>query len=264
VLDPGRGKTKTGQLWAYARDDRPWQGDDPPGVAYVYAPDRKGERPMVHLESFVGILQVEGYSGYRPLAARNTVSLAFCWSHVRRRFYELAAAGPAPIASEALRRIAELYRIEDEIRGRTHEERSATRQEKSRPITDSLAPWLREQLDYISQKTKLAEAIRYALSRWDGLTRFIDDGRIEIDSNTVERSIRPFALNRKMHSSQAPTLGPNIGQPSHRSSRPPSSTKSSLCPISQISSPASSTVIQTARSMTCCHGPIPQSSNSKP
>ncbi len=111
----------------------------------------------------------------------------------RRRFYELAAAGPAPIASEALKRIGELYRIEDEIRGLTNEERSATRQQKSRPIIDSLAPRLREQLGYISQKTKLAEAIRYALSRWDGLTRFIDDGRIEIDSNTVERSIRPIA-----------------------------------------------------------------------
>ena len=134
-----------------------------------------------------------------PLAAKNTVSLAFCWSHVRRRFYELAAAGPAPIASEALKRIAELYKIEDEIRGRTHEERRVARQEKSRPIIDSLAPWLREQLGYISQKTKLAEAIRYALSRWEGLTvlRTIDDGRIEIDSNVVERSIRPIALNRK-------------------------------------------------------------------
>ncbi len=193
VLDPGRGRTKTGQLWAYARDDRPWQGTDPPGVVYVYAPDRNAERPMAHLDGFVGILQVDGYSGYRPLAAKNTVSLAFCWSQVRRRFYELAAAGPAPIATEALRRVAELYKIEDEIRGRTHKERSTARQESSRPITDSLAPWLREQLGLISQKTKLAEAIRYALSRWDGLTRFIDDGRIEIDSNTVERSIRPIA-----------------------------------------------------------------------
>ncbi|MBX5165241.1 MULTISPECIES: IS66 family transposase [unclassified Rhizobium] len=197
VLDPGRGKTKTGQLWAYARDDRPWQGSDPPGVVYIYAPDRKAERPMTHLEGFVGVLQVDGYSGYRPLAAKNAVSLAFCWSHVRRRFYELAAAGPAPIATEALRRIAELYRTEDDIRGRAQDERRAVRQEKSRPITDSLASWLTEQLGLISQKTKLAEAIRYTLSRWDGLTRFIDDGRIEIDSNAVERSIRPIALNRK-------------------------------------------------------------------
>lgn len=197
MLDPGRGKTKTGQLWAYARDDRPWQGSDPPGVVYVYAPDRKAERPMTHLDGFVRILQVDGYSGYRPLAAKNAVSLAFCWSHVRRRFYELAAAGPAPIATETLRRIAELYRTEDDIRGRAQDERRAVRQEKSRPITDSLASWLTEQLGLISQKTKLAEAIRYTLSRWDGLTRFIDDGRIEIDSNAVERSIRPIALNRK-------------------------------------------------------------------
>jgi transposase len=197
VLDPGRGRTKTGQLWAYARDDRPWGGSDPPGVAYVYAPDRKAERPLSHLDGFTGILQVDGYAGYRVLAERNAVQLAFCWSHVRRRFYELAAAGPAPIASEALERIAALYRIETEIRGLSADERRAVRQEKSRPITDALKPWLTEKLSLISQKTKLAEAIRYALSRWQGLTRFIDDGRIEIDSNIVERSIRPIALNRK-------------------------------------------------------------------
>ncbi len=190
VLDPGRGKTKTGQLWAYARDDRPWQEADPPGVAYVYAPDRKAERPIAHLAGFTGILQVDGYGGYRVLADRNGVTLAFCWAHLRRRFYELSAAGPTPIASEALRRISELYRIEDDIRGRSAEQRRATRQDKSRPIVAELEPWLREKLGLISQKTKLAEAIRYALSRWEGLSRFLDDGRIEIDSNTVERSIR--------------------------------------------------------------------------
>ena len=169
VLDPGRGRTKTGQLWAYARDDRPWGGSDPPGVAYVYAPDRKAERPIAHLAGFKGILQVDGYAGYRALAERGDVQLAFCWAHVRRRFYELAAAGPAPIASEALERIAGLYAIENEIRGRSAEERRAARQEKSRPIVDELEPWLRAKLALISQKTKLAEAIRYALSRWDGL-----------------------------------------------------------------------------------------------
>jgi len=197
VLDPGRGKTKTGQLWAYARDDRPWQGADPPGVAYVYAPDRKAERPIAHLSGFTAILQVDGYGGYRVLADKSGVTLAFCWAHVRRRFYELAAAGPAPIASEVLRRIGELYTIEDGIRGRSAEQRCAARQEKSRPIIVDLEPWLREKLGLISQKTKLAEAIRYTLSRWDGLSRFLDDGRIEIDSNTVERAIRPIALNRK-------------------------------------------------------------------
>jgi transposase len=197
VLDPGRGRTKTGQLWAYARDDRPWGGSDPPGVAYVYAPDRKAERPITHLAGFKGILQVDGYGGYRVLAERGDVTLAFCWAHVRRRFYDLAAAGPAPIASEALERIAELYAVEADIRGRSADERHALRQEKSRPILDELEPWLRTKLGLISQKTKLAEAIRYALSRWDGLTCFLDDGRIEIDSNVVERSIRPIALNRK-------------------------------------------------------------------
>ncbi len=197
VLDPGRGRTKTGQFWAYARDDRPWGGTDPPGVAYVYAPDRKAERPIAHLAGFKGVLQVDGYGGYRVLAERGDVALAFCWSHVRRRFYELAAAGSAPIASEALERIAGLYAVESDIRGRPSDERRAVRQEKSRPILDDLEPWLRAKLELISQKTKLAEAIRYALSRWEGLSRFVDDGRIEIDSNVVERAIRPIALNRK-------------------------------------------------------------------
>jgi len=172
-------------------------GTDPPSVAYVYAPDRKAERPIAHLAGFTGILQVDGYAGYRALAERGDVQLAFCWAHVRRRFYELAVAGPAPIASEALQHIARLYAVENDIRGRSADERRAVRQEKSRPILDAFEPWLRGKLDLISQKTKLAEAIRYALSRWQGLTRFIEDGRIDIDSNVVERSIRPIALNRK-------------------------------------------------------------------
>jgi transposase len=197
VLDPGRGRTKTGQLWAYARDDRPWGGTDPPGVAYVYAPDRKSERPIAHLAGFKGVLQVDGYAGYRALAEGGDVMLAFCWAHVRRRFYELAVGGPAPIASEALIRIAGLYAVEADIRGKPAEERRAIRQERSVPILNDLEPWLRAKLELISQKTKLAEAIRYTLSHWKGLTCFVDDGRIEIDSNTVERSIRPIALNRK-------------------------------------------------------------------
>jgi transposase len=197
VLDPGRGRTKTGQLFAYARDDRPWGGTDPPGVVYMYAPDRKAERPVAHLAGFAGVLQVDGYGGYKVLAERGEVSLAFCWAHVRRRFYELAAAGPAPIASEALTRIAELYTIEGEIRRRSSAERRAVRQEQSRPVLEEFEPWLRSKLAIISQKSKLAEAIRYALSRWEGLTRFVDDGRVEIDSNVVERAIRPLALTRK-------------------------------------------------------------------
>jgi transposase len=194
VLDPGRGRTKTGQLWAYARDDRPWGGTDPPGVVYVYAPDRKSERPVHHLAGFKGLLQVDGYAGYRTLAERGDVQLAFCWAHVRRYFYELAVAGPAPIAHEALKRIAALYAIEAECRGHSPEERRALRQEKSRPILDAFEPWLRAKLQTISQKSKLADAIRYALSRWQGLIRFVDDGCVEIDSNVVERSIRPIAM----------------------------------------------------------------------
>lgn len=197
VLDPGRGRTKTGQLWAYAADDRPWGGADPPGVVYVYAPDRKAERPIAHLNGFKGILQVDGYAGYRKLAERGDVQLAFCWSHMRRNFYELATPGPAPIASEALERIAEFYAIEKDIRGRSAEERRLIRQQKSQPLANAFEQWLRAKLALISQKGKLAEAIRYALSRWEGLTRFIHDGRIELDNNAVERSIRPIALNRK-------------------------------------------------------------------
>src|SRR2546423_6665780 len=167
VLDPGRGRTKIGQLWAYAADDRPWGGSDPPGVAYVYAPDRKSERPIAHLEGFTGILQVDGYAGYTKLAERGDVALAFCWAHMRRNFYELATPGPAPIASEALKHIAEFYTIEKDIRGRRAEERRLIRQQKSRPLADAFQKWLRTKLALISQKGKLADAIRYALSRWE-------------------------------------------------------------------------------------------------
>lgn len=197
VLDPGRGTTKTGQLWAYARDDRPWGGEVPPGVVYVYAPDRKAERPMAHLDRFRGILQVDGYAGYRPLAEKGTVRLALCWAHVRRKFYELAAAGNALIADEALKRIAEIYHVETSIRGKPAEERRAARDLVSRPLVANLLLWLDEQIGRISGKSRLAEAIRYALTRWEGLTLFLDDGRVEIDNNTVERAIRPLALTRK-------------------------------------------------------------------
>ncbi len=196
VLDPGRGRTKTGQFFAYARDERPWGGADPPGVAYLYAPDRKAEQPIRHLQGFAGVLQVDGYAGYNTLAGKNAVSLAFCLSHVRRKFYDLAQGGPAPIASEALLRIAELYRIEGDIRGYSAEERRNVRQTRSRPLVAALEPWLQGKLGLVSQKSKLAEAIRYALSQWAGLSRFLDDGRIEIDSNVVERAIRPIALGR--------------------------------------------------------------------
>lgn len=195
VLDPGRGRTKTGQLWAYARDDRPWGGADPPAVAYLYAPDRKAARPIEHLAGFKGTLQVDGYGGYAALARRGDVQLAFCWAHVRRPFYELADT--SPVAAEVLASIATLYAIDAGVRGQSPEQRRAARHEKSRPVVDELRRFLDARLAQLSRKSTLAEAIRYALTRWDGLIRFLDDGRIELDSNTVERTIRPLALNRK-------------------------------------------------------------------
>jgi transposase len=195
VLDPGRGRTKTGQLWAYARDDRPWGAADPPAVAYLYAPDRKAARPIEHLAGFTGTLQVDGYGGYAALARRGDVQLVFCWAHVRRPFYELAET--SPVAADALARIATLYAIDAEVRGQSPEQRRAARQEKSRPVVEDLRRLLDARLGQLSRKSPLAEAIRYALTRWEGLTRFLDDGRIELDSNTVERAIRPIALNRK-------------------------------------------------------------------
>jgi transposase len=200
VLDPGWGRTKTGQLWAVARDDSPWGGTDPPGVAYTYAAGRGAEHVTAMMKGFTGILQVDGYAGYRALAdpkRGGQITLAFCWAHLRRHFYDIAKGGAAPIASEALVRIAALYRIETEIRGQSAEARRAVRQARSQSLIDELRSWLAKQLDLVSGKSKIAEPIRYGLCHWDGLKRFPHDGRIEIDSDTVERSIRPITLNRK-------------------------------------------------------------------
>ena len=211
VLDPGRGKTKTGYLWALARDDRPWGGGasghperrqpSPPAVAYTYAPGRGGEHAVKLLAGFSGILQVDGYSVYQQLAAPSRaggpVTLAFCWAHVRRKFYEIYARGNAPIATEALARIKKLYDVEADIRGLPPQIRRALRQEHAKPVVEALKPWLEASLATLSKGSKLAQAIRYGLNHWDGLVRYLDDGRIEIDSNTVERSIRGIALSRK-------------------------------------------------------------------
>jgi transposase len=200
VLDPGRGRTKTGCLWGYAVDDRPWSGETPPAVVYLYAEDRKGEHPAAHLAEFQGVLQVDGYSGFKRLLAGrppDQIKLAFCWAHCRRGFYEIHQSTGSPLAEEALRRIGELYKVEAEIRGRSAEERRTVRQERSRPIVDALHAWLTIQLARVSGKSGLAEAIRYALRHWQGLVLFLDDGRLELDTNTVERAIRPIALGRK-------------------------------------------------------------------
>lgn len=201
VLDPGRGKTKTGYLWALARDDRPWGGNDPPAVAYAYAPGRGSEHAIELLSGFSGVLQVDGYAAYKRLTKATReggpVTLAYCWSHLRRQFYEIYVGGNAPIATEALARIKRLYDIEAEIRGSDPQVRRQARAEQSRPIVDALKPWMESRLAQVSKGSPVGEAIRYGLRHWDGLVRFLDDGRIELDSNTVERSIRPIALNRK-------------------------------------------------------------------
>lgn len=200
VLDPGRGRTRTGLLWCYAVDDRPWGGPGHPVAAYVYSEDRKGIRPTGHLTTFQGVLQVDGYPGFKRLAGDRTdasVSLAFCWAHMRRYFYEFHASTQSPLAAEALAQVQALYAIESQIRGHPAEHRRQVRQAQSRPIVEALHGWLQVHQDRVSAASDLAKAIRYALRHWPGLTLFLDDGRVEMDSNVVERAIRPVAINRK-------------------------------------------------------------------
>jgi transposase len=200
VLDPGRGRTKKGYFWAIARDDRAWGGPDPPAIAYTYAPGRGAIHALKLLDPYRGIVQCDGYAAYKKIAGaarEETITLAFCWAHLRRHFFDIAKGGDAPIASEALERIAALYAIEKTVRGLSAEARRAVRQDRSRPLVVALRAWLERQLARVSSKAPIADAIRYALHHWDGLTRFLDDGRIELDTNIVERGIRPIVLNRK-------------------------------------------------------------------
>jgi transposase len=201
VLDPGRGRTKKGYFWAIARDDRPWGGTDPPAIAYTYAPGRGAVHALKLLATYRGIVQCDGYVAYKTIADAaylgEAITLAFCWAHLRRKFFDIAKGGSAPIASEALERIAALYAIEKTIRGRSADERRAVRQDKSKPLVLALKTWFEEQLARVSGKSVIAEAIRYGLNHWDGLIRFLEDGRIELDTNIVERGMRPIALNRK-------------------------------------------------------------------
>ena len=200
VLDPGRGRTKKGYFWAIARDDRPWSGSDPPAVAYSYAPGRGAIHALKLLAHYRGVVQCDGYAAYKNVAdaaCGEAITLAFCWAHLRRKFFDIAKDGCAPIASEALERIAKLYLIEKTIRGQTADARRAVRQQRSKPLALELKTWLEQQLARVSGKSLVADAIRYALNHWDGLTRFLDDGRLELDTNVVERSIRPIVLNRK-------------------------------------------------------------------
>lgn len=197
VLAPGEGKTKTGRLWPYVRDDRPAGDLSPPAVWFAYSPNRRGEHPQAHLKHFAGILQADAFAGYAALYADGKVVEAACWTHVRRPFYELHRAHASPIAAEALQRIGALYAIEAEIRGQVPEGRRRVREARAGPLLDAFQTWLKETLTKISQKSALAEAIRYALTRWAALTRYVGDGRIEIDNNAAERALRAVALGRK-------------------------------------------------------------------
>lgn len=188
VLDPGRGRTKTGRLWTYVRDDRPAASTEAPAVLFRYSPDRRGERPREHLRKFGGVLQADAYAGYGHLYEGDRIREAACWAHARRGFYDIHQANQSPIAAEALARIRALYAIESEIRGRAPEARAATRQARAGPLLDSLREWLRETLARVSKKSELAKAIGYVLTRWRALTRYRDEGGIEIDNNRAEGS----------------------------------------------------------------------------
>ena len=169
-------------------------------AAYVYSDDRKNERPIGHLARFRGVLQVDGYSGFKALAesrADASVTLAFCWSHMRRHFYDQYVSNKSPLAAEVLVRVRALYAIEAEIRGHSAEYRRAVRQERSRPIVEALHLWLQDQVKRVSGASELAKAMRYASRHWPGLVVFLDDGRVEMDTNVVERAIRPNTLTRK-------------------------------------------------------------------
>jgi len=197
VLAPGQGKTKTGRLWTYVRDDRPAGDTAAPAVWFAYSPDRKGEHPERHLKKFHGTLQADAYAGFNQLYQNGCIHQAACWAHVRRKFYDLEQAHASPVAREALQRIGALYGIEDTIRGQPPEERRTVRQAKSKPLLDSLRQWFEEILSKLSRKSETTVAIRYALTRWDALTRYVEDGHIEIDNNAAERSLRGVALGRK-------------------------------------------------------------------
>jgi transposase len=197
VLAPGTGKTKTGRLWAYLRDERPHGSKTPPAVLYRYSPDRRAEHPKAHLKPFTGVLQADGYGGFEGLYEGGRVVEAACWAHVRRPFYDLHLTGQARLATEALRRIACLYAIEEGIRGKPPDERARVRQARAGPVLEEMHAWFQTTLGRISGKSDLAGAIRYALARWEALTRYLADGRLEPDNNPVERAIRPLTLGRK-------------------------------------------------------------------
>jgi transposase len=202
VLDPGRGKTRTGYLWAVLRDDRGWNGPAPPGVVFHYRPGRNGEYAAEILDGFNGTIQVDAYGGYSHLATPkrtggDPLRLAFCWAHGRRKLIKAQPKKGSPIVDEALLRIAALYKIENSIRGCDPDHRRTVRQNLSRPLVDEFFTWLTAQAKRVSRKSDLGEAMAYMLKRQDGFSLFLDDGRVDIDSNLVENAIRSPAMNRR-------------------------------------------------------------------
>jgi transposase len=198
VLDRRRRRTRTARFWSYAIDDRPWQGPAPPAVVYLFAENRKGQHVHEHLTEFSGVLQVDGYTGYRELTKPNrpggAITLAYCLAHARRQFFEIYRTSKSSVAAEALLWIQRVYEIEENVRGLTAAERVVARQATTKPILEAFRNWLMQRLAEESTKSKLADAIRYTLNHWDGLTVFLTDGRVEVDSNVVERTIRPIAM----------------------------------------------------------------------
>jgi transposase len=194
-------RTKTGRLWAYVRDDRPFAGPDPPAVAFFYSPDRGGEHPERHLAGFAGILQADAYAGfnrlYDPQRKPGPIFEAACWSHARRRLFELAAVSKAPIAAEAVRRIDELFQIEREINGQPSAQRLAVRKERAQPLVAELEVWMRGQYERVSRKSEIGKALAYALNHWTALTRFLEDGRTCLSNNAAERALRGAAVGRR-------------------------------------------------------------------
>jgi transposase len=197
VLAPGNGKTKQGRLWVYARDDRPAGDTAAPAVWFRYSADRKGIHPQAHLKDYEGVLQADAYAGYHPIYASGRVLEAACWAHARRKFYDIHAIQPTPITTYVLAQIGELYNIEASIRGSPPERRREVRLQHAKPIVEALYSWLNEQRSMLSRKSVTAEAIGYAMNQWQALTRYLEDGRIEIDNNAAERALRTVALGRK-------------------------------------------------------------------
>src|ERR1700720_195807 len=196
-LAPGNGRTKTGRLWTYVRDGRPCADPVPPAVWFAFSPDRRGEHPQAHLKTFQGTLQADAYAGFHPLYEGDRIVEAACWAHTRRKFHDILAATESPPAVEAVRRIGELYAVEKQARGSPPEIRLQARQARARPIMEDLRRGLDRTLQDLSAKSDMAGAIRYALTRWTALTRYLDDGTIEIDNNAAERALRVVALGRK-------------------------------------------------------------------